>query len=202
VRIDLRGPPGQRVKGAASLEGRSTGMVGRSGFALGRAHIGATAWCWWAPGEKYNACSSSRVPPLRRGGQRAATAWRLATRSAGVAAAAEAASSIRSGLREATGAAATGVARTRAGSVPPSAQARARRPPPARPRPPHALRAGGPRAVVIGIGRGRGRRRAASPRRSPAVEGAVDDRAGGGAPLAVGEGERVGRRGAAGRAPA
>jgi len=47
--------------GAASLEGRSTRMVGRSGIALGRAHIGATAWCWWAPGEKYNACSSSAV---------------------------------------------------------------------------------------------------------------------------------------------
>jgi len=41
------------------LKGRSTGGVGRSGFALGRAHVGATAWCRWAPGEEYNACFSS-----------------------------------------------------------------------------------------------------------------------------------------------
>jgi len=47
--------------------------------------------------------AAARVPPLRRGGQRAATARRLATRSAGVAAAADAASSIGAGLREATG---------------------------------------------------------------------------------------------------
>ena len=59
------------------MNGRSTGRVGRLGFARGRAHVGATAWRRWAPGEEYNACFSLAIDLLAShgawGGPRNAT---------------------------------------------------------------------------------------------------------------------------------
>jgi len=145
--------------------------------------------------------AAARVPPPLRCGRRMATAWRPATHRAGAAAGADAASSTGATLRGATcggrdrgGAdlgwkltavgAGTGAARTAgAGAAAASTQSGWR-----------------PRAAVTGIGRRRCRRRKADPRPSFAVDGAVEARAGGGAPLAVGGGESggVGKRGVAG----
>jgi len=145
--------------------------------------------------------AAARVPYPLRGGRRPATAWRRATHRSGAAAAADAASSTGFTLRGATyggrdrgGAdmggkltvvgAGTGAAATAgAGAAAASTQS-----------------GQGPCAAVTGIGRRRGRRRTACPRRSFAVDGAVEALAGGGAPLAVPGGESGGaeKRGVAG----
>jgi len=145
--------------------------------------------------------TAARVPPPLRGGRRTATAWRRATHSADAAAAADAAASTGATLRGATcgggdrgGAdtgwkltavgAGTGAAATAgAGAAAASTQSGRR-----------------PRAAVTGIDHRRGGRRTAGPRLSFAIDGAVEARAGGGAPLAVGGGASggAGKRGVAG----
>ena len=145
--------------------------------------------------------AAARVPPPLRGGRRTATAWRRATHRAGAAGAADAASSAGATLRGATcggldrsGADTNGKhtavsAGTGAAAAAGACAAAA------------STQSGWcPRAAVTGIGRRLDRRRTASLRRSCALHGAVEARAGGGAPLALGEGESggAGKRGVAG----